>query len=317
MADLSSPPSPELQPSHETLQEKNWGEWVFFGPNGLRAGWRLLIFVALFAGVSFSSRFILISIFHPQHGGAISWRLLSDAVGFACALLSAWIMSRIEHRPVGVYGLPRSHAFGRNFWVGAVWGAVAVSALVLSIRSAHGLNFDGIALDARSAIYYGSFWFVGFITVGLLEEFLVRGYPQFTLASGIGFWPAAAILSCVFGAGHLGNPGEAWVGAVTAGLIGLWFAFTLRRTGDLWFAVGFHALFDYGETFAYSVPNSGISFQGQLLHTTSHGPRWVTGGSVGPEGSAFTFIMIALLFVIFDRMYPAKKLQPIASYSGL
>jgi hypothetical protein len=236
--------------------------------------------------------------------------LISDTLGFACALFAAWIMSRIERRPMAVYGLPASRAFGRNFWIGSLWGAIAVSALVLSIRAAHGLSFVGLALNAHSAIYYGMLWFLGFIAVGLLEEFLVRGYPQFTLATGIGFWPAALLLSCAFGAGHLGNPGEEWTGAVNAALIGLWFAFTLRRTGDLWFAVGFHALFDYGETFAYSVPNSGMSFQGQLLHTTFHGPRWITGGSVGPEGSAFAFIMIVLLFVLFDQMYPAKILPP-------
>jgi hypothetical protein len=69
-------------------------------------------------------------------------------------------------------------------------------------------------------------------------------------------------------------------------------------------------VFDYGETFVYSVPNSGITFQGQLLHTTFHGPRWITGGSVGPEGSVFAFILIAVVFVLFDRMYREKIAPP-------
>src|SRR5437879_7890067 len=95
-------------------------------------------------------------------------------------------------------------------------------------------------------------WAVFFIFVGLVEEFLFRGYTQYTLADSIGFWPAAIVLSCLFGAVHLGNPGEGWAGAAGVVAIGLIFAFALRRTGNLWLAVGWHASFDFGETFLYS-----------------------------------------------------------------
>src|SRR6266404_2425088 len=39
----------------------------------------------------------------------------------------------------------------------------------------------------------------------------------------------------------------------------------------------------YGETFIYSVPNSGFPSYGHLLNSTLHRPQWLTGGSVGPE----------------------------------
>ena len=42
-----------------------------------------------------------------------------------------------------------------------------------------------------------------FFLVGLFEEFLLRGYSLFTLARGIGFWPAALVLSGAFGLIHL------------------------------------------------------------------------------------------------------------------
>ncbi len=99
---------------------------------------------------------------------------------------------------------------------------------------------------------FAAFWGVMFLGVGLFEEFLMRGYMQFTLARSMGFWPAAGVLSIVFGALHLNNPGEAWIGALAAGCIGFFFCLTLRRTGSLWFAVGFHAAWDWGESFFYS-----------------------------------------------------------------
>jgi len=33
----------------------------------------------------------------------------------------------------------------------------------------------------------------------------------------------------------------------------------------------------------------------------------LTGGSVGPEGSVLVFVVIALMWVVFDRVYPATK----------
>jgi membrane protease YdiL (CAAX protease family) len=142
-----------------------------------------------------------------------------------------------------------------------------------------------------------------FLLVGLFEEFLVRGYTQFTLTRGIGFWPAALVLSCAFGLLHLGNEHEQWRGLLAAALIGLFFCLTLRRTGSLWFAVGFHAAWDWGETFFYSVPDSGSVWPGHLLSSSPHGPDWLSGGSVGPEGSVLCFVVIAALWIAFERMH--------------
>ena len=141
--------------------------------------------------------------------------------------------------------------------------------------------------------------------MGFFEEFFFRGYTQFTLASGIGFWPAATVISAVFGAWHLGNKGEDIAGAASVFVIGMFFCLTLRRTGNLWFAVGLHASFDWGETFLFSVPNSGIVAPGHLLNSSFHGPVWLTGGTVGPEGSVMAFLVVALAAAVFSRVFPA------------
>ena len=114
-------------------------------------------------------------------------------------------------------------------------------------------------------------------------------------------------MSAGFGGVHLHNAGENWLGVLAAGLIGFFFCLTLRRTGNLWFAVGFHAAWDWGESFLYSVPDSGEMVTGHLLKSSFRGPTWLTGGSVGPEGSVLVFILIALLWVAFNRLYPEVK----------
>jgi uncharacterized protein len=153
--------------------------------------------------------------------------------------------------------------------------------------------------------------------VGLFEEFLLRGYSQFTLTRGVGFWPAALALSCAFGLIHLKNDEEHWPGLLAAAFIGLFFCLTLRRTGNLWFAVGFHAAWDWGETFFYSVPDSGMTAPGHLLSSSLHGPAWLSGGSVGPEGSILCFLVIALVWILFAKIYRTPDPATVQSKPGL
>ncbi len=187
---------------------------------------------------------------------------------------------------------------------------IEISVLIGLIAAFGGYSFGGLALHGKEVLRWGVFWGGFFIFVGLFEEFLFRGYTQYTLADSIGFWPAAVVLSCSFGAVHLWNPGEGWVGATGVVAIGLVFAFTLRRTGNLWLAVGWHASFDFGETFLYSVPNSGLVLEGHLSNASLHGPDWLTGGTVGPEGSVFSFLTMAILAIAIHFLFPAKKPEP-------
>ena len=161
---------------------------------------------------------------------------------------------------------------------------------------------------------YACAWAVAFVLVGIFEEFLFRGYTQFTLGEVIGFWPSAVVLSALFGAAHLGNPREDWVGALSVMLFGLFACLTLRRTGSLWFAIGLHAAADYAETFIFSVPDSGMLATGHLLNSSFHGPRWLTGGAVGPEASVLEFVVYLAALLLFARMYPAKA-APVRSAS--
>ena len=194
-------------------------EKIFKGPRDIRSGWRLLLFLVLTAIPFFTIQVLMVFIgLRPNlaHGLPVMMILLSESVVFLCPLFAAWIMSLLEHRKLGDYGLPARGAFGRNFWVGALIGFIALTVLLLGIHLAHGFYFGGLALDTRGILYFGVMWALAFLVVGFAEEFLFRGYALATLADGIGFWPAAIVLSLVFGAVHLGNMGENPVGASDA-----------------------------------------------------------------------------------------------------
>jgi membrane protease YdiL (CAAX protease family) len=284
---------------------------IFLNDKGVRGGWRLLIYAALVAGLGFGGGIVLQQFIHPTRGVfspgySFAYEVFSFTVVFGAAL----IMAQIEGRSVGVYGLPLRGAFGKLFWQGCLVGLAEVSALIGLIAAFGGYSFGDVALHGKEVLRWGILWAVFFVFVGLFEEFLFRGYTQYTLADSIGFWPAAAVLSCSFGAVHLGNPGEGWVGAAGVASIGLIFAFALRRTGNLWLVVGWHASFDFGETFLYSVPNSGVVFEGHLSNASLHGAKWLTGGTVGPEGSVFSFLTMGILALAIHLLFPAKRTEP-------
>lgn len=285
------------------------------GPNGIRAGWRLLIAFALFVVFKFLVQVGLQQIpplerwRHAQPQGVLTAGgvLLSEAVAALSLILAALVMTLVENRSFADYGLPRKEAFAKRFWQGVPFGFAMLTVLLALIAGFHGFSLGGWASGGAEAVREGLEYLVAFAMVGIFEEFSFRGYLQATLASGIGFWPAAILLAIGFAALHLGNPGEAMVGIFAVGSFGLLAAFSLFRTGNLWFAIGMHAGWDWGETFFYSAPDSGGVAQGHLLNSFFHGSNWLTGGSVGPEGSLFVFVAVGLGALGIHYLFPARQ----------
>jgi len=290
---------------------------IFVGPDGIRAGWRLLIFFALFVAFAAAFRTALNFIpavqawlkSLPKNEFSPGLVMFGEGQAVLATILAALVMTKIEKKTFADYGLPVSEAFGKRFWQGVPIGLAMLSLLMGMIAALRGFSIDGFALHGSEAVRYGVLYGIAFLLVGFFEEFSFRGYLQATLGSGIGFWPAAIVLSIAFGAIHLGNTGEAMLGAVTAGGFGLVAAFSLRRTGTIWYAIGMHAAFDWGETYLYSVADSGNLAQGHLLNSDFHGATWLTGGTVGPEGSVLAILALLIWALAIHLLFPAKHVQ--------
>lgn len=319
MTEDPSAPDSVLSPAPTAPPDSGILRKIFIGPNGMRAGWRFAMYAVFFAILLyiFQRALRLIPLFvqitrKVQREGVLTpqFEFIFESTTIAAALLAAVAMSRIEKRPFETYGLPPRFAFAKRFWQGVLWGLACETLIVILISALGGFSFGSLALSGGALISNAILWAVAFVLVGIAEEFLFRGYTQYTLASGIGFWPAAILLSALFGAIHLGNQGEGWVGALSVFVFGIFACFTLRRTGSLWFAVGFHAASDYAETFIYSTPDSGLLARGHLLNSSFHGQRWLTGGSIGPEGSAMDFVVFILVFIAFAQAFPQQKNPP-------
>ncbi len=278
---------------------------VFVSSTGLYPGTRWLIYLALAWTIFQLEAWLLVSF--QSHLSNLWWRALIEASMMFAALLPAFWMARMEGCSFGDFGLPARRAFGRNFWMGTLWGIAALTVLMLALRVAGVFQFGSLALQGARIWKFAAYYAIFFLITGVFEDFLMRGYSQWVLARGMNFWPAAALLSVAFGYIHTGNAGESPTGLAATGCIGFFLCLTLRRTGDLWWAVGFHMAWDWGESYLYSVPDSGAVLPGHLLNSTLNGPEWLAGGSAGPEGSYLVFAVIGALWVLFARVYPDVK----------
>lgn len=276
--------------SENRLDGRSTLKTIFLGSEGLRAGWRLLMFLAI--SIVLLAAFVLIRaggvqgfLAQQRNASQITVTPLlmggSEAIALLIICFAALAMAKIERRKFGEYGLPMAQALGKifgrgrcgDFWLLAArcWGSFC-----------YGFRITGFAFHGKVIVSAMIAWGVACLLAGLFEELLCRGYVQYTLGCGIGYWPAAVILSGLFGLGHAFNPNETAVGAIGAGLFGILFCLFLRRRRSLWIPVGFHVAWDWGQTF-YGVPDSGMQPYHNVFSSVFSGPTWLTGGASRPS----------------------------------
>jgi membrane protease YdiL (CAAX protease family) len=280
---------------------------LFVGEQGIRAGWSVLLFAAIYWTLDTVVTAILGHFVSLDTGGPIplSFGLLQESCQVLVVAAATLVMARVENRPLLSYGYTGDHKLIRPL-TGVLLGFFCLSVLVGVLWKTGLLSWDGRLLRGSMAWKYALAWAIVFLLVGLYEESLLRGYLQCTLARGIGFWWAALILSVAFALGHISNNGESILGIVEVGLGGLLFCLSLWYTKSLFWAVGFHAGWDWGQSYFYGTPDSGLVVQNHLLASHPSGnPLW-SGGTTGPEGS-LAIVPLVILVGIGMRLWWGGK----------
>ena len=136
----------------------------FVGPNGIRAGWRLLMFLAFCIGIIGAFLFAIhhIPALHawrsalPENEMSAAWVMFADGFEFAAVFVAALLMSRIEKRTFADYYLPLNQAFGMRFWQGVAYGLAMVSLFMAAIAAFRGFSIGELALTGGVALKFGA-----------------------------------------------------------------------------------------------------------------------------------------------------------------
>lgn len=204
-----------------------------------------------------------------------------------------WLIVRfLAQRPVYELGLRAMPAeLGAGLGIGI--GAIALSTGLIA-------TFGGYRVES---VQVGSGILVG-LAVGLgpgfAEEFFFRGILQRNLDKQIGSWAALAVTCVVFGLVHISNS-EATVGGVIGIVLagGLFLGGAYLYTRRLWLAIGVHTGWNFAQSgiFGSEVSGAGLTSTG-LLKPVMDGPTWLTGGSMGMEGSVITTVVGSIIGIV-------------------
>jgi membrane protease YdiL (CAAX protease family) len=286
---------------------------IFVGSNGLRAGWRFLLFVLGIALAEMFVReplteFLARRIGVNLNGLSAPNLFIEETVGLLIVLLVTGIAAFFERRRVDDYGLPVSEAFGRLFWKGMLAGLLVVVLVAGGMVATNSMQVHGVALTGTALPGFALLWLGANLLVGLNEEYLFRGYALRVLWRGAGFWPAALITTAIFAGLHMTKPHENAMDIGMIFILGLAICLSVRRTGTLWWAAGWHAAFDFGQFFLIGTHNGGQAPAGHLLDVTFNGPALLNGGELGTEASVFMVPAALATFVyVIWFLHPEKN----------
>lgn len=288
--------------------------WVFKGDQGIRAGWGVALFILLYLLFAFLTGWLArpyLMAIRQMKEMPLKLGLIMEAAQGLPALFATIIMALMERKSFRAYGYQGQAKLSR-FFSGLVWGFVALSALVLALWKTHFLVFDGQSLHGTAILKYGLGWGMMFLIVALFEESTLRGYLQYTLTRGMGFWWGALLLSTLFGFSHGTNPGESPVGLFGAAAVGLVFCISLWYTGSLWWALGCHASWDWAESYFYGTSDSGLVAKGHLFSEHPVGPNFWSGGATGPEGSVLALGLLVVMAICMWLWWRNRVVSPFA-----
>jgi hypothetical protein len=174
------------------------------------------------------------------------------------------------------------------------------------------VSFEGWAWETSSPSYvvFSLFALLGtFITVGVSEEVLSRGYHLQNMAEAMSPRWAVFLSSALFAVLHLPNPHASAASFVGVLASGYFLAFAWQRTRNLWLPIGIHIGWNFFEGAIFGYPVSGMPGFNLILQNVS-GPEIVTGGGFGPEAGLVVYPAIILGAVLVWAYTRNRSLHP-------
>ncbi len=294
----------------------------------LRTGWRIAIH-SVFMGVLLASltffdllvRFLL-TAFSPGRGDIISEMTIGHNASLpietlVAALVSIWLASRFLDRrshPLTDLGFHFSGTWWADLGFGLALGAVLMTGIFLVERAMGWMTITGTFYATKSFIGDLLVMILTFISVGIYEELLVRGYWLKNLAEGLNIrrvGPIGAVrlaglfTAILFGVLHMGNPNATWVSTAALMAAGVLFAVAYTLTGELAIPIGLHITWNFFQNTVYGFPVSGIDTTVSFVRIHQGGPALWTGGAFGPEAGLVGLGAISiglLLTLVWIRM---------------
>lgn len=309
--------------------------------NRIRTGYRIIIFILISILATKGIQFFVRS-FSPEvefSSSAPLWFFIAFAgIRLSSEFVSVWITGRFfDRRKFSEFGFQ----FNKNWWTDLAFGmglGIFLMTIIFTLEYAFGWiaisNFFVMHDTENIFLLSASVFIILFISVGISEELMSRGYLLTNLAEGFHLkiiGPKGAVLiswfisSAVFGLAHMDNPNATFLSTFNIIIGGLFFGFAFVVTRSLAFPIGIHITWNFFQANVYGFPVSGFSIPSEVvtfIKIEQSGPEFITGGSFGPEAGLLGLLTILLGFLLTYTWYRYRNktlsFQPtLASYKNI
>lgn len=272
-----------------------------------RAGWRILIWLGMVV-ICFVPVAGLLKIWDwlsPEKSGTGSLEEITSVINLVFFLglnlsvvIGSWLTLRwIDKRPYALLGLDFNLKAIRDFSKGFLLGFINF-VMILGVLKISGL-IDVRLSNVNSAVFKGMIlYFIAFALAAFFEEAINRGYFFQALLEGTGTWIAVIVIALIFVLGHAMNTGFNWNNAVFFFVHGILYCALYLLTRSIWVPVGFHLAWNWTQGSLFGMNVSGMEMKNTLFLGEAKGPKILSGGEFGPEGSLIS-IVISVIFIVF------------------
>jgi membrane protease YdiL (CAAX protease family) len=212
------------------------------------------------------------------------------------------LLEKIARHPTStrsILNLPRRSTWGREWLLGAAlgWGMVLLSVLPIALTGGLHVTFwtqPGTSLSLFLVL-------LTLLFSSLVIEVIFRGYPFRCLIESLGPIAATLCMAVLYGLLQTiinqASPRAIYI-AIWGGVV---FSVAWFRTHGLWLAWGMRFAWMASMGVLFGLPVSGNMDSSVLVQTIASGPRWLTGGSYGPEAAWFTGLALLAGLIVLVR----------------
>lgn len=287
----------------------------------LRAGWRILAFLALFVAITTAA---MLGV-RAALGGLPKGSLLQFSILGVTATLAVYISRRyLDRRTWTSLGLARDRFAVLDVLSGIVNSALVMGGMFAVMLAAGLIEFHGFSWWTAEAATDAAFSLAALPVIAAVlcklgivawwEELAFRGYLLQNLIAGIGLAGSVVISSLVFGFGHALNPDATLLSSVLIALITPQLIYAYLKSGQLWLPMGLHLGWNFFQASVFGFAASGQESPSLIMQSPA-GPQWLSGGEFGAEGSVLVVPFTAASLILIHYWVRATR-QPGQRFFG-
>lgn len=292
---------------------------LFIGPDGcIRSGWQMILLylamniaqlaiimpINIILGIIIGIQSIRgdvsgIEAFLTSYAYQSITIALCNLISIVAIIILFKVMNRKTTENMGLTPVKRDY---KDLLIGLLLGAASIT-LIIGINYIMGdTRFNGVHITWDLLV-----GLILFISVGFVEEILVRGCFQHIIYYRHGIAWAIIIPSLIFSVMHFLNPNISYIAALNIALVGIVFGIMTYKSGNLWMAIGYHITWNYFQGNIFNIEVSGSAYGRGLIKSIRVEDNLLNGGAFGIEGGLICTLLLIITIIYFGFFYKKEK----------